>query len=44
MNPMRSYDVTGLGELVCQIRHGGTAQAVVLIPLEPIREVTIQVE
>jgi glycosyltransferase involved in cell wall biosynthesis len=33
MHLMRSYDVTGLGEPVYQIRHGGTAQVVVLIPL-----------
>jgi hypothetical protein len=27
MNLMRPYDLTGLGELVYQIRHGGTAQS-----------------
>jgi glycosyltransferase involved in cell wall biosynthesis len=30
---MRPYDVTGLGEVVCEIRHAGAAQVAVLIPL-----------
>src|ERR1700682_6458833 len=33
MSPMRSYEVTSLGEVVYQIRQGSEAQVAVLIPL-----------